>query len=318
MRLTNEQVEQYFDDGFLLVEDVFTRDELQPVLDWFEEIVDIWADKLHRAGRVMETFKGEDVYTRLASLEKAWPGAGALITQRNSMGTALANLWSSDKLLDMAEQFIGPDIYGHPISIFRSKTPDTALMTVPWHQDSGYFMEGGEGTLQPTAWIPFIDTDLENGTLQFVRGSHKFETVFPHRLEHEIGHPESWYLYIAEEDMPPGERVRVDVPMGAVLWHQNMLVHRSTENHSDQVQVDVRSPLPAARAADRVSRHDEPRAHPQVGRSGLPPRLGVVDLAGAGGQPELPAPHRGQLRVLVARLAVARSLAEVLGGGRLK
>ena len=236
MRLTSEQVQQYFDDGFLLVEDVFTREELQPVLDWFEEIVDVWAHKLHRAGKVSETFPGEDVYTRLASLEKAWPGAGALITQRNSMGTALANLWSSSKLLDMVEQFIGPDIYGHPISIFRSKTPDTALMTVPWHQDAGYFMEGGEGTLQPTAWIPFIDTNLENGTLQFVRGSHRLETVFPHRLEHEIGHPESWYLYIAEEDLPPGDRVRVDVPFGAVLWHQNMLVHRSTENHSDKVR----------------------------------------------------------------------------------
>ena len=137
MRLTNELVQRYFDDGFLLVEDVFTREDLQPVLDWFEEMVDEWADRLHRTGRVSETFKGEDVHTRLASLEKAWPGAGALITQRNSMGTALANLWSSDKLLDMVEQFLGPDIVGHPISIFRSKTPDTALMTVPWHQDAG-------------------------------------------------------------------------------------------------------------------------------------------------------------------------------------
>jgi hypothetical protein len=32
MRLSDEQVRQYLDDGFLVVEDVFTRQELQPVL----------------------------------------------------------------------------------------------------------------------------------------------------------------------------------------------------------------------------------------------------------------------------------------------
>ena len=276
MRLTNEQVQQYSDDGFLLVEDVFTREELQPVLDWFEEIVDIWADKLHRSGKVSETFKGEDVYTRLASLEKAWPGAGALITQRNSMGTALASLWSSDKLLDMVEQFIGPDIYGHPISIFRSKTPDTALMTVPWHQDAGYFMEGGEGTLQPTAWIPFIDTDLENGTLQFVRGSHRFETVFPHPPRAR-GRPSRVLVPLhrggghAAGGSGAGRRAH---GLGALApEHARPSVDREPFG---QGAMDVRSSLSAARPADRISRDDEPRAHPQVRRPGLPPRLGFT------------------------------------------
>ncbi len=236
MRLSEDQVQRYHDDGFLVVEDVFSPQELQPVMDWFDSVVDEWADKLHKGGKITDKREGEDLYTRLASIEKEWPGAAALVTQRNSMGPALAKLWNSDKLLDMVAQFIGPDIDGHPISIFRSKTPDTALMTVPWHQDSAYFMEGGEGTLQPTAWIPFIDTTVENGTLQMVRGSHRPGKVFPHRLEKEVGHRESWYLYIPEKEMPPGDRATCEIKMGSVLWHQNMIVHRSTENHSDQVR----------------------------------------------------------------------------------
>ena len=236
MRLSGEQVKRYLDDGFLLVEDVFTKEELQPVLDHFEVIVDDWVEKLHAGGKLKNRYEGEDVYTRLASAEKEWPGAAALVTQRNSMFPALAELWNSNQLLDMVEQFLGPDIDGHPISIFRSKTPSTALMTVPWHQDAAYFVEGGEGTLQPTAWIPFIDTTVENGTLQIVRGSQSFRKVFPHRLEKEIGHRESWYLYIPEEEMPAGDRAVLEVKMGSVLWHQNMVVHRSTENHSDKVR----------------------------------------------------------------------------------
>ena len=48
MALTDQQVQQYFDDGFLIVEDLLTADDLQPVMDEFEEVVDEWAEKLHR------------------------------------------------------------------------------------------------------------------------------------------------------------------------------------------------------------------------------------------------------------------------------
>ena len=39
----------------------------------------------------------------------------------------------------------------------RSKTPSTALTTVPWHQDIAYLCPGAEATPQPTAWIPLLD-----------------------------------------------------------------------------------------------------------------------------------------------------------------
>ena len=115
-------------------------------------------------------------------------------------------------------------------------------MTVPWHQDSAYFDEGAEKTLQPTAWIPFTDVTARNGTLEVIRGSHKSGKVFPHRPEKETAHPESWYLCIEEENLPPGDRVVCEMTMGSVLWHRNTLIHRSTENHTDKVRwsVDIR------------------------------------------------------------------------------
>ena len=236
MRLTEDEVKRYFEDGFLIVEDVFTDEELEPVLDDFADMVDVWANKLYESGRIADRHEGEDVHTRLASLEREWPNAAALIHWREGMRPALSRLWSSPKLLDMVEQFIGPDIAGHPVSVIRTKTPATALMTVPWHQDSAYFEEGGEGTLQPTAWIPFVDVTAGNGTLEVIRGSHRSGEVFPHHVEKDVGHEKSWYLYIRDENLPEGEVVTCEMKRGSVLWHGNMMVHRSTENHSDKVR----------------------------------------------------------------------------------
>ena len=50
----------------------------------------------------------------------------------------------SKKLLDMVENWVGKDISGHPVWNIRSKTPQTARMTVPWHQDSAYLKDGAE------------------------------------------------------------------------------------------------------------------------------------------------------------------------------
>ena len=236
MRLRDEQVQQYFDDGFLIVEDVFTDDELQPVLDDFAGMVGGWADKLHAAGLIADKHEGEDVYTRLASLEKEWPNAAALVHWREGMRPSLSKIWASDNLLDMVEQFIGPDISGHPVSVIRTKTPNTALMTVPWHQDSAYFLEGGEDAFQPTAWIPFVDVTAENGPLQVIRGTHKLGRVIPHYFEKDVGHHKSWYLYIKDEDLPEGEIVTCEMKKGSVLWHRNTMIHRSTENHSNGVR----------------------------------------------------------------------------------
>lgn len=242
MALSEQQVGQYFDDGFLIVEDLLTPEDLQPVMDEFEEIVDEWAEKLHRAGKIADKCANEGLFSRMTRLERQWPGAAALVHNREQVRPALAALWSSDKLLDVVEQFLGPDICGHPISVIRTKTPDNALMTVPWHQDAAYFSPGAEGTLQPVAWIPFLDTNLENGTLQVIRGGHRSGRLFRHRPERDVAHPKSWYVYIDEADLPEGERVTCALEFGSVLFHNTMMPHRSTENHSDRVRwtVDLR------------------------------------------------------------------------------
>ena len=88
----------------------------------------------------------------------------------SDLDEATRNLWSHPRLLNLVSSIIGPEIGGNPVWNLRSKTPETALTTVPWHQDIAYLCPGAEATPQPTAWIPLLDVNEQNGTLKLIRG----------------------------------------------------------------------------------------------------------------------------------------------------
>ena len=242
-------------DGFLIVRDFFSRGQLQSVIEWINGLVDELAERLYAAGKIRDKHAGEGFYTRLTKLEEEFPGAAVLIHIHGVLRPPLADLWGSTELLELVEQILG-GMAGHPVWNLRSKTPLNPLATVPWHQDTAYLAPGAEHTLQPTAWIPFIDADSVNGTLQVLRGGHRSGHVFRHRLERTRGHAKSWYLCIADEDLPAGEVVTCEMPIGSLLLINQLIPHRSTENYSDKIRwsVDLRWRRRSSRRASRKSR----------------------------------------------------------------
>ena len=241
--ISKEQIEQYNEEGYTIVEDVFSTEELNPILNEFDEIVDDFAEKAFEAGKITNKHDDKDVFKRLAALEKDFKGSSVLIHHRGELKPELANLWGSKKLLDMVENWVGKDISGHPVWNIRSKTPQTARMTVPWHQDSAYLKDGAEKTTQPAAWIPFLDVNKNNGCMQVVPGGHRPERVLNHKLEKKDGSvKDSWYLFIEEKDIPDEKVVTCEMKAGSVLFLHQLVPHRSLENLSDDVRwsVDLR------------------------------------------------------------------------------
>src|SRR4051794_30306785 len=98
--LSEEQLRQYREDGFLIVRDFFGRDELQPVMDWIDQLVDDLAHRLYAAGKIPQKYENEGFYRRLTCLEREYPGAAVLIHIGGLLGQPLADLWASPKLLD--------------------------------------------------------------------------------------------------------------------------------------------------------------------------------------------------------------------------
>ena len=117
MGLSEAQLKQYDTDGFIIVRDLFTPEELSPLKQEINAHVDDLARRLFRAGKITDLHEGKDFYHRLTALDRDFPGAAVLIHIGGVLPPALAAIWSSPKLLDIIEQFLGPEIAGHPVGI---------------------------------------------------------------------------------------------------------------------------------------------------------------------------------------------------------
>ena len=272
MTVTAAQIDQYRSDGFLLVENLFSPQELAPSMADIEDIVDGMAERLHADGRIVNKHREKEIDTRLTAIDSECPNAGLMPLLESAMGPRLTELWCAPKLLDIVERIIGPDIDGHPIFALRGKTPKTRLMTVPWHQDTAHLLGDCGDTDQPSAWIPFIDATRETGCLQVARGVHRERRVLRHHLENRTGDPRSWYIYIDEKDLPENAIVTCEMSIGSVLFISQHTPHRSLENHSDKIRwsIDVRwqrPGLPTGLGDDgfrplRMRRGDDPSFKP--------------------------------------------------------
>lgn len=100
----------------------------------------------------------------------------------------------------------------------------------PWHQDSFYFPF--EPDRQVGVWLAVNRATVENGCLWVLPGSHT-EPVHEHVADDRPNATQA-YTKIVDHDMS-GE-VPVEMETGDVLFFDSHLMHRSTDNESDELR----------------------------------------------------------------------------------
>jgi hypothetical protein len=141
------------------------------------------------------------------------------------------------------------------------KAPHTRQKTA-FHQDLAYFQIEGEQCV--IVWIPLDPANRENGTMQYVRGSHKWgETYAPNVFVSQTPiqsspHPKCPDI---EGKQAAYDIVSFQVEPGDVIVHHVMTVHGSGGNRSDH----WRRAMSFRYCGDAVRYCDRPGAIPQVG-----------------------------------------------------
>lgn len=134
-------------------------------------------------------------------------------------------LISDDRLLDLAEIFLGPDI-----ALFAThyicKPPRTGRR-VSWHQDGAFW------PIEPmevvTMWLAITDSNPENGCLRVVPGSHKSRLAEMREATEDNVLPAEIALDVDEADA-----VDLILSPGDVSVHHPAIHHASEPNGSDR------------------------------------------------------------------------------------
>jgi phytanoyl-CoA hydroxylase len=238
--LTEEHIRHLHDEGYLMVPDVFTDAEIQPLRDEITDVIDGVARDLLVAGKISRTWEEEPFETRLTRVFSECDEILPPIVGRGGgghSGPAFFKFITNVRLLGCIESIVGPEIIGSAVYRIRPKMPSYERGAVPWHQDSGYFSPHCDGNLIVTCWIPLVDATPENGCLHVLPRAHKSGVA------RHFTHGPSGFLVIKDEDLPVGEQpVVVPVPAGGVLFMTNLTPHRSSLHTKDVVRwaVDVR------------------------------------------------------------------------------
>ena len=235
MRLTEQQIEKFAAEGYLLLRGALADADLDPIIAEYEEYIGRRAAELLAEGKISDLCADEPFDRRLASICRENNEMYSELDIMYFRGRASFEFLINDNLLDIVESLVGPEITCSPIQHTRAKlpvglTPDGGDPHVAlWHQDAGVALEEADPHSILTVWLPLSPARPENGCLQMMPRVHD-GGLREHYIKTGLG------TVIVEDEMPEVEPMTLPMDKGDVLLMHKQTPHRSTPNNSDVVR----------------------------------------------------------------------------------
>ena len=256
--LSQEQIDSFRREGYLVLPELFSDEDLQPPIDDINRAIDEKCAELVAAGVLSQTYSDYGFERRLAEVSRETDQLALSLWNGIMHGPGFFALITNPKLLDVAESLCGEELISSSVYRLRPKIPHYDYGAVPWHQDSGYFEPYCDHALVLTVWIPLVDTNEENGCLWVFPRVHTGGVV-----KHQPS-GEKAYLEICKGELPAVDPICCPVPKGGALLLTNRTPHASFENRSDIVRwsMDLRyqsAALPTNASFTRLAGDSVPR-----------------------------------------------------------
>ena len=245
MVLSSQQIEAFERTGYLVVEDVFDAAVIEGVKREYAELLDqLYADWYNK-GLVQPSPDGLDFDGKLLASYRAgcdWfqpfdislPGDTIHVDTPFHFGPAVFDFVTHGRLLDLAEDLIGPEITANPIQHIRIKPPVGDLQDdevrahitkTDWHQDRAVALAEADNTNMITVWCAITDATVENGCLQ-VLPLDRDQEMLPHCPKTQTA--------IADGFVDAAKAVPLPVRSGGVVIFHPLTPHSSLVNMSDR------------------------------------------------------------------------------------
>jgi ectoine hydroxylase-related dioxygenase (phytanoyl-CoA dioxygenase family) len=233
-------VEAFDRDGFVVVPDLLTADELAHYEPLVSEAVA--RRTAHDTRPLAELSRYEQSFRQCQNLWEDTPGVRPL-TFHPRIGAAAAALLGVRAVRLWHDQALYKEAGGRP--------------TDP-HQDQPYWPIAETDTI--TAWVPLEGSTLAAGAMGYVAGSHKAGL----RKFVNIFFGDEPYDLLADPALGGVAPTFVEVPAGGVAFHHGLTAHLAGPNNTDRTR-RVHTMIYFADGCTRGA----PHPHPSVDRDGI-------------------------------------------------
>ena len=218
--LSTEQIEFFNANGFLVVEEAVSADQLQRLRDDFAVWVEDSRSHDEAWGEIINGKPRFDVEQGHSTTTPALRRVNA----PHEVSDAYFNVMADSKMTDMVADLIGPDVKLHHTKV-NSKLPGSAT-AVKWHQDFPFTPHTNDDLI--TALLMVDEVTEENGPLEVWAGTHKGEI-------HSLWHDGTFTGAVNDEVTAQAlkERTICTGKAGSVCLMHTRLLHGSAPNNSD-------------------------------------------------------------------------------------
>jgi ectoine hydroxylase-related dioxygenase (phytanoyl-CoA dioxygenase family) len=210
--LTPQQIEQYNEDGYLIVKDFLNPEEVS-------KLYKIAIDDKAMSNNAINVNDSTGKRSKLSLWYKPGDDVYGLLTRSENLVNSV------DKLLD------GEAKVCHFHSKLMQKEPKVGGAW-EWHQDYGYWYKNE--FLFPnqmmSVMVAITEANKANGCLQVIRGSHKMGRVEHGFAGEQVGASQH-YVDLALQTM---DLMYVELEAGDVLFFHSNILHRSEANLSER------------------------------------------------------------------------------------
>lgn len=203
--ITDQQKRAFQEDGFFVLSDVFTPEEMMVLAGRIEALQQRHEAKVAAQGGTEGISRANEI-TFTAFLAEQDPEIRKFATR--------------PEFAAISTQLLGPeiDLYWNQ-SVF--KMPE-GHREFPWHQDDGYAPVTPSPYL--TLWLALNDATPENGCISVLPGSHR---------QGLVAHTPSPIGLVCYSSDAPDQGVRVPVKAGSMAVFQSLTMHKSGPNLSN-------------------------------------------------------------------------------------
>ena len=176
----------------------------------------------------IDIINADEASEHRAQLEHAEQHIGSMhyLAKVHTILSSPAKLASHPRILDVAEQLIGPDILIYNVTYIIKEA--NTKSHVSWHQDLTYW--GLDCDDQVSVWLALSDANESSGCMRVIPGSHRLG-----RQHHILGENDENNVLFQNQrvaDVDETKAVAAQLKPGQASFHHGWLLHGSSPNRS--------------------------------------------------------------------------------------